>query len=456
MQVNGEIVFGAELHPKARERLRLKLTCPNHRYIRAIQMGRHPGAEPPRIEATVEMPDGSLHIPRGAIELVKEILAKDGFAPRCNIDNRTGGERIRLGMFTKPLRDYQGQGINELMKYQQGLIVLPCACGKTILGVGLIAALSVTTLVAVPTQDLADQWEQEIRTSLGVSPGILSGDRKEIHSDIVVGVIDSIVAQVERDSTWATRFGLFIMDEAHGAPAVTVQRALRGIPSRYRLGLTATPDREDGLTRIVEWSFGKILLERTTAEMIKLGYLMPAEIDFVETGWRFSFDGDEKKRVTTMEKELSEDLLRNALIAEGAANDAIAGESVLVLCNRREHCKTLADMINANGVNALAVTGKTAKRARRGTIEGLRENLIPVMIATSLADQGLDIRRLSALHLAYPQKAKGRTIQRLGRLLRQFEGKKPRVKDYIDSEVPTLERRASARRRVYKDAGLLR
>lgn len=455
MHVGGELVL-TSLPPKARERLRLKISCPNHRYIRLIQMGKHPGAEPQRIEATVEMPDGSIHVPRGAIALVKELLEKDGLSPRMVKDERTDGSPLALGVLDFSMRDYQGESANALVTHLQGLVVLPCGTGKTRLGVGATALLRRTTLVLVPTADLADQWEVDVRKHLKVSPGMLSESRKEVAAGIVIAVIDSAIVLLEQDPAWGRQFGFVIIDEAHMTAAPRMQRALRLLPARIRLGLSATPDREDGLTKIVDWSFGPRLLERTTAEMIKLGHLMPADIEFVESGWRFSYEGPEGKRTTAMEKELSEDLSRNALIADRAAADAEAGETVLVLCNRREHTKTIADMVMGRGVTALACTGGTSKRVRKGTITSLREGYFSVMCATSLADQGLDIQRLSRVILAYPQKARGRTTQRLGRLLRQWEGKKPKLIDITDEEVPTLQRRARERKRVYKEAGLIR
>jgi superfamily II DNA or RNA helicase len=446
----------APLPPAVAERLRRALSFPNPVYVRRVRLGIHPGAEPERVEAMIEAPDGGIHIPRGAAARAAEVLARYGSLRPVYEDRRSRGAPIpiRLAAGFAP-RDYQDEGIAALVKRLQGLVVLPCGCGKTKLGVGAIGALARTTLVLVPTEDLADQWAADVRDVLGLSAGIMGGGKAQDAADVVIGIVDSVDPWLSSHSGWGDRFGLVIIDEGHHAPAVTYSRVLAKLPARWRLGLTATPDREDGLTKWVEWSFGPVLLERSTREMIKLGHLQMAEIEEVETGFRIDVsDVDEKKRVAAIDKGLHADTLRNALIAERVRADARAGESCLVLCGTRAQAKEITDWIDTPEAEARAATSKLSKKKRAAAIEDLRAGDLPVLCATSLADEGLDIARLSRLYLATPQKARGKTMQRLGRLLRKWPGKNPRLVDFIDSDVPTLARRAQERRRVWKAAGL--
>jgi len=453
-RIDGEIVF-ASLPPPALERLRLRLALPNPKYVALKRFHGFTGAEAETIECLVEMPDGSVHVPRGCIDLIKEQLGRCAMVPRLELDRRSHGERIYQGEAERfQLRDYQLEAIARLRAMAQGLVVLPCGCGKTKLGVGAVLAFGMTTLVLVHTSDLADQWLKEL-VRCGVRAGGVGDGKDDRFAEVVVGIIDSVLPLLEKDASWGARFGFVIVDEAHHAPASTFQRVLRLLPAYYRLGLTATPEREDGLTKLVEWSFGSVLLERSTREMIHLGHLMPAEIRIVSTGWQWSYDGPEKKRLATLEKDISEDLVRNALIADTVAGEARSGETCLVLVRTREHAKELAEMIGMRGVEARALTGRTARKKRKATVSDLRSGLLPVAVATSLADEGLDLPRLSVIALAAPARARGPTIQRLGRLLRLWEGKKPRLYDFVDDEVDTLASRAVARRKVYLEAGLI-
>jgi superfamily II DNA or RNA helicase len=453
-RLDGEIVI-RDLPVPALERLRAKLSLPNPKYMKLKRFVGFTGSEPPKIECLIEMPDGAAHMPRGTTSIIRAQLERYDLRPRMSEDARSLGTPFHhVPGHTLTLRDYQQKGIDNLKAAGQGLIVLPCGTGKTKLGVGAVFALGVTALVLVHTEDLADQWLGEL-TKSGINIGSIGGGVAERDADVVVAIIDSLLPLLERDPTWGRRFGFVIVDEAHHAPAVTFQRVLRLLPAYYRLGLTATPDREDGLSNLVDWSFGETLLERTTREMIKLGFLMPARIEIVSTGFVFEYDGPEKKRLAELEKAVAASEARNALIVATIVREAALGETCLVLVRTRDHAHALAKLIEARGIEARALTGKTAKKKRKATLTDLRSGDLPVMIATSLADEGLDLPRLSVIALAAPQRAKGATLQRLGRLLRVWEGKKPVLYDFVDDEVDTLASRAASRRRVYLDCGLI-
>lgn len=463
--VGGDLAIH-DLTPKAIERLSRKLAQPNPKYVRAVRMGRWPGAEPETIESAILMPDGALHIPRGAIAVAKEYLAKDGFTIQVTEDRRTLGTPLLACLFPMwpmrlgglGLRNYQSEALWLFKRHLQGLVVLPCGCGKTRLGVAAIGHIEKTALVLVHTDDLADQWIETIHTLLGFRAGRIGSGVCEADADVVVAIDDSLGPFLDRaPPAWKERFGLVVVDECHHTPSKTFRMILNQLPARWRLGLTATPTREDGLERLMDWGFGTRLVERTTAEMIAKGFLMAAEVEWLKTDFRFAFDGtaDDPKRVSATEEALSTDLARNATIALRAAREAQAGESVLVLVGRRTHAKELAGLIAHHGAEAVALTSATGKTKRKSAIAALKDGRLPVLVATSLADEGLDVQRLSRLILAHPQKARGATVQRLGRLLRQWPGKKPRLIDVLDSEVPMFARRAEARRRVYRDAGLV-
>ncbi len=151
------------------------------------------------------------------------------------------------------------------------------------------------------------------------------------------------------------------------------------------------------------------------------------------------------------------DSTRNDAIAEIAVRDAQAGECVIVLSNDKLHCRLLAKAILEKGGHPVVLfggAGKTNKRRRKETIQGAREGTVSIIIATSLFDQGVDVQRLSRLILALPQRAKGRTQQRGGRIMRLWPGKEPVIYDIVDPKVDTLVRRFEERRRVYRAMGI--
>ena len=124
----------------------------------------------------------------------------------------------------------------------------------------------------------------------------------------------------------------------------------------------------------------------------------------------------------------------------------------MVLSGRVEHCEVLADAVRARGVTAAALTGKVGREQRKALLDDAREGRLQVLMATSLADEGLDLPRLSRVFLAFPGRSRGRTIQRLGRLMRPHPSKQSAVLfDFVDTRVPILRRHHLERRKLYSE-----
>jgi superfamily II DNA or RNA helicase len=150
--------------------------------------------------------------------------------------------------------------------------------------------------------------------------------------------------------------------------------------------------------------------------------------------------------------ELTIDDARNHLLEQIAAGEALAGRRVLLLSGRIDHCQWIAAHLRSWGYAAEAVDSKTAKRKRAGRIQALRDGEILILCATSLADEGLDVALLDSVILATPQRAPGRTIQRVGRVMRPGEGKAPIVFDIVDADNGLCRAQWYQRRGAYRKA----
>jgi len=449
--VSAEIVL-RDLPIRSIERLRFSLSYPHPEYVKASRLNLSTAGLSLRFECMTEWPDGSISVPRGAIDVVRGALAEDDIGVDFE-DRRTNGSAI--GPLSIPnARSYQTSGISKLESRTQGLVVLPCGGGKTKLGTGAIARFCRTTIVLVHTGDLLDQWVEEIREGLGIEPGIINDEHKDIERDIVVASVFSLATLLETWPELGKRFGLVILDEAQHVPANTFQRVIRYLPARLRLGLTATPDREDGHGKLVDWSFGSRLLTKTVQELVDDGFLMMPRVVEVPTAFEFEMSSTDPRRITKLHRAITADKDRNQLITELVMWEAQAGETVLLLSNRKDHCRKLGKLLAAMGVDARVVVGTTGKSQRKGALDDLRAGRASVVIATSLADEGLNIERLSRIVLAFPERGRGKTVQRVGRLTRKWEGKDPILFDVVDKHVETLARRAGERRRAYRSIGI--
>lgn len=448
-RVAGTITFNKNQIPaKVLERLRRTLSLPNPEYVRRQRMKRYLGNVDERIECLKEWPDREVEIPRGAVEHLRSELSKAGI-PLVFEDHRTCHPRYGF-IADVALRAYQEEAVRAMQTGVQGSIVAPCGSGKTVLACAAIAAIDQPTLVIVHTKDLLDQWRDAVRRILKIEPGVVGQGRDE-PGPITIATVQTLVRHTSLEQL-GDLFGCVIVDECHHVPVSTFQTVLAELPARYRFGLTATPFREDGLTALIDWSFGDRLFEIAHDDLIAERFLVRPEVQVVTTGFSYT---DEPYDHNACMTRLVSDADRNDLIAELAETSAHQSHSTLVLSNRIAHCRHLAQLIWDRGVSAEALVGPMGVRERSAVLDRFKTGQTRVLVATTLADEGLDVKRLSRVILAFPCRARGRTVQRLGRLMRPCPGKQgATLIDIVDDEVPQLLRQHVARRRHYRTLGI--
>lgn len=438
----------ADVPPKVVERLRRALSYANPAYLDRVRMGLHPGPEP-EVLCFIEERNGQVRLPRGAIHALKRAGAQEGLIVACD-DARVLPTTLLEQMQELPLRDYQSSAVDKLVKVTQGTVVIPCGGGKTRVGMGAIARLRTPTLILVHTLDLAEQWVGELREKLGVEAGLVGAGEERL-APVTVAVIQALVRwDPSKLDEFLSTFGLMILDEAHHVAACTFNCVVDRCPARYRLGLTATPEREDGLTPLLELFLGGQLVSVTHEELVAAGVLTVPEIRSIETEFTYPYSAAED--YAPMLAAVAADEERNCLIVNSVVTEALAGHSCMVLSGRIEHCELLAAAIAKRGIGAAVLTGQVKRARRKELLDQARAGNLPVLVATSLADEGLDLPRLSRVFLAYPSRARGRTTQRLGRLMRPHPDKRDAVLfDFVDRRVPILRRHHLERRRLYAE-----
>ena len=143
------------------------------------------------------------------------------------------------------LRDYQQKALlNWDRAGKRGCVVLPTGSGKTVIGIKAIEMVNSASLVIVPTIDLMDQWAAVLsKYFLNVKIGNLGGGEDDIQA-ITVSTYDSAYI---RASNLGNRFAFIILDEVHHLAAPGYRTIAEQFASPFRLGLTATIEREDDL-----------------------------------------------------------------------------------------------------------------------------------------------------------------------------------------------------------------
>ena len=452
--VSGQISFlASDCHPKVLEQLWHDLTFPNPEYVSRQRMGRAAYGIPATIECITQDAAGWVHVPRGAVGLLRERLREVGqevhFEDRRVCFSDPSALLPPLGLVQQAhLRSYQRQAVTAMQRRIQGTILSPCGSGKTQMGVAAIGTIQQPALILVHTHDLAEQWRDRIAMILGQTAGLVAGGESRIEPITVATVQTLARMEAHALQELGRRFGCVVADEAHHVPMSMFRHVIAHLPGKYRFGLTATPDREDGLTPLLELCIGPQLFAIDQDELVALGYLQRPEVRFLESRFTFDYDGPEDHH--ELMNALVEDEARNQLILDQVLADARAGHTVLVLTGRVNHCEHLSARIARAGVKAGFLTGSVGKKERRALLEAFREGSLPVLVASTVADEGLDVPRLDRIVLAYPSRAKGRITQRLGRLMRPHPDKAaPVLYDVVDPHVPPLVRQWQERKRIY-------
>ncbi|NNB90006.1 DEAD/DEAH box helicase [Corallococcus exiguus] len=439
-------LVAGDVPPKMVEGLCQALSLPNPAYWKLVRLRKRPGAEPQTLYF-FRQEGRELVLPRGAIHLLRRAANEAGL--RLSFEDVRVLPPKRLAKLPAvALRDYQSEAVERLAKATQGTAVLPCGAGKSVLAVGAIARLRTPTLILVHTLDLAEQWREHVRERLGLEAGLVGAGEEEVRP-VTVAVVQSLSRWEDAKlDAFLHGFGLLVLDEAHHVAANAFHRIVDRCPARYRLGLTATPEREDGLTPLLRFYLGAPLAVVKHEELVARGVLVVPEVRAVETAFDYPYCG--AADYAPMLEALAEDKARNDLVLGAVAREARAGHLCLVLTGRVDHCELLAQRLSATGLSAAALTSEVPREARKALLDQARAGRVRVLVATSLADEGLDLPRLSRAFLAYPGRARGRTVQRLGRLMRPHEEKKSAVLiDFVDAKVPLLRRHHAERRQQY-------
>jgi superfamily II DNA or RNA helicase len=355
--------------------------------------------------------------------------------------------------FTWTLRPYQLEAIEAWRRTRQGVIEAPCGAGKTAIGSAIVAETPTPALVLVHTRDLMAQWAERFAEShADTEIGLVGGGKDERDAEVVIATLQTLTRwDFDELIQWGKGRGLVVVDECHHIPAATFSECMLALNGRHRLGLTATPERADGLTGLLHDHLGPTVHRIDGGHLETIGATLTPRIRWVQTSWAPPMHSDPNER----KQLIADDADRNGLILDLLQAEHTEGRRVLVLCDLKRHASDLAAHAIADGVPALAVTSSTTAKRRREAFQGFRDGRLSALFCTSLADEGLDLPELETVILATPCGNAAKVEQRIGRALRPRGGKgKPLVLDLVDSFGPYkgYQRR---RAKLYRERGWL-
>ncbi|MBN1763499.1 MAG: DEAD/DEAH box helicase family protein [Methanomicrobia archaeon] len=349
------------------------------------------------------------------------------------------------------LHDYQTDALKRWLRTKHGVLVLPTGAGKTVIGMKAIVALNVPTLVVVPTLELVKQWQRELEAKLGIEIGTYSGEA-HVLKPVTVATYDTTYLRAEE---LGNKFLFLIFDEVHHLPSPGYMNIAELFVAPYRLGLTATYEREDGrhkeLERLVggkiyeigvEKLTGKHLAEYTTRKVVT--DLTEAERAEYEHHYKIFTDFLTTKRIILKSPRdfqrfvmrTGRDLkAREALLARNRARRiALNSHSKLEALSEilAEHFgeRTIIFTEHNSLVYAIskeflipAITHTTQKEERAEILDRFRTGTYSIIVTSKVLEEGIDVPEASVGVILSGSGSKREYKQRLGRILRKREGK---------------------------------
>lgn len=444
--------------PRVRNQL-LRLAAFRNPDFYKSQAMRLPIYDKPRIICAAEERDSYLALPRCCEADLTELLETAGAS--YEIEDKTfGGNEIRA-TFKGELRPEQIPAAEALLSHNNGVLSATTAFGKTVIAAYLIGQRKVNTLVLVHTQALLNQWKKalseflEINETLPELPkkrgrkkersliGQLGGSKNNLSGFVDIAIMQSLISGDEVREL-VKDYGMVIVDECHHVSAVSFEQVLKEVNAKYVYGLTATPVRQDGHQPIIHMQCGPIRYQvdaKAQAEKRPFDHaVIPKFTSFAqpvtdEVPWK----------ITDAYAAMQVNEERNGKIVADVLAAVAEGRTPIVLTERYDHAKLLADILREKSKNVVLLSGKGTAKEKRETLQGLSQ--IPadeplILVATGrYVGEGFDLPRLDTLFLAMPVSWKGTLAQYAGRLHRNYEGKQEvLIYDYVDIRIPMLER----------------
>jgi len=408
------MAYTPELYDKCKESLTYKIP------------GKHP-QDKPYIKTTLKkMGERLLSLPIGRTDLIPK-----GY----NIVDKRASVPVEFPEFKFTLRPDQREVYDVVDS--SCLINANVSWGKTFTAVAIASKLGQKTLVITDTVNLRNQWEEEIKKTLGIKPGIIGSGILKYDNCITIANIQTLRKHTK---TLSKEFGLIIVDECHHVAAKVFEETLNNFAAKYKIGLSATLKRKDFLHVVLPDYFG------LTRHVPKVANQMIPEVIMIKTGIPFNSNPMIPWANKVNELTRRTDYLNTVTsLAEIAAEK---GHKVLVVSDRTE----FLEKCHAKQKDySVLVHGGIKQEERDIRHKEITEEKNILYGALSMYKEGISINCLSCLILAAPTNNEPMLEQLIGRVLRVQENKvSPLVIDLV-LKGSTGKKQSMNRARHYSD-----
>jgi superfamily II DNA or RNA helicase len=422
--------------------------------------------------------DGKRHLltkrmvfPSGLLFTVCEFLNRHNVEYEIEDKRPTIEPQPELSIQHYTPREYQKEAVAAAVDKGCGIIRMGTGSGKTLVAAMLTAKYNLPTMVYVVGKDLLYQFHEEMEKALGQKVGIIGDGKCILKRFNVCSIWTAITAfnlkqkvslddedwspevySIDVEEKKAIKFAVensqvAIYDEAHFIATDTIQSIFKASKQcKYRFGLSGTDWRDDGADILLESVCGPRIFNLPSSKVIDLGFLVSPKIALFEVP---PLPEELPKHYPTIySKYITTNNVRNRMIEDAARALIKKGRRLLILVRYISHGKALASQLS--DIPLFFVNGEIDGETRKEVKESFERGELKCLIASSVYDIGVDIPSLDALILGGGGKSTVRALQRIGRVIRIFDGKEDAiVVDFIDN-VRYLDKHSAIRISVYE------
>jgi superfamily II DNA or RNA helicase len=304
-------------------------------------------------------------------------------------------------------------------------------------------------LVVVHQEFLMEQWRKELEGSIpGIRIGRLQGPKAQLGEefDCCICMLQTVAGREWPANAFAS-FGFTIFDECHHLGAEHFSRALMSIQTQHMLGLSATPDRNDGLEKVFQWFIGPVRYQIKVREPddsveVRVLRFTSADSEYADTPTDCRGEVSRPKLCN----QLAEYTPRTRMLCDVLAPCVAEGRQLLILSDRRGHLKAFEEEFKARGFTSIGYYVGGMKAADRDEASTRQ-----IVLGTfTLAAEGMNIRALNTIALVTPKSKIEQAVGRIFRLKKEERTFQPLIFDIIDLPHDVCVRQYRKRRQFYR------
>lgn len=385
--------------------------------------------------------------PIGLLDIVRNAFIDAGIHVEIIDKRKKNNDSIEYNMTNFGMRDYQTNAVLLSISHGNGIIKAATGAGKTTIAARTICALGKKSIFIVHTRDLLYQTIESFTRMFPDETIGQIGDSIINYQNITVATMQTLAIlndiEVEKNkydedgedwketkdeykydpnewNKYKNSVDCVMFDEVQRICSQTAYK-VRFLFERanYAFGYSASPWRDDGSDLMIEAAFGRRIVDITASELIRQGYLVKPHITIKKAVSVWS--GKTYEQI--YKSAIVENMFRNMQVVQDAIDQYKLCRNTLVLVTQIKHGEIIEKMIRSCGIPATFISGKSGMKKRKQTIQDMRDGKMQIVIASTIADVGLDVPRLQSIIEAGAGKSSVTALQRLGRIMRPFDSK---------------------------------